>query len=499
MTGIDSSIESYEPPSIESWLLEQPDHPESYEPTVSPSNKRKRGKARLRSSKRRTLGEIHPNAMAPSSPTKVEASQTSLQKTPTTPKAKRGRKPNPPAPDDNEMTPRATSHKSLLFDKPVLVPPIKESVELEDDQLDDDVSLDSEDSKAKSSKQSSQRALSPRKARAYMQGAEIPVKLAKIPSNVYPFPSVAQALRNDLEALQKRRGLLDPSIREYTREKLDNDDEDALYTQRTSTATPEEIFGYRHTWHKVLDIEVAAEECEIEDCAEASWNAEVHCKILREALQGHWRSKNVWYRDITTAKVFDKDLLPKVSGQSSKNKLVDFAIIVRPQESSPLEDSIERKCDSVPSKTINQTDVSYIRNKPIAISIEVKRPAGNEDVSVVELQTWVTTHFNMLKVLLCSNNTLSAELPILPLIQIQGHVWNLWIAEYKHESNQIIIHRRIPLGSTDRIVGIYQIIASVRRLARWVAEEYQPWWIQAVLGVDPSTLMEDPLEGTTMG
>ncbi|KAI4111322.1 MAG: hypothetical protein LQ345_006822 [Seirophora villosa] len=483
-----------EPPRVESWLSDLPVS-EDYELLICPSNKRKRTKATrpVGSSKRRTLGDIQPNAMAPSSPTKEKSDgerKRSSRKNPTTPKPTRGRRgQQPQSPEDHDTTPRAVGQLSLLTKKPLFDPRSHADAETEDDIVEDDTSLTSEDSKHKSSTRSSQRTLSPRKARAYMQGAEMSVKIAKIPSSVYPFPPAAQNLRKDLEALQKRKGLIDGSIREAAQKKLGNDDEDTLYKDRETTATPEETCEHLQIWLRVLQIEDAAEECEVEDCAEASWNAEVHCRILREALQGQWRSKNVWYRDITTAKIFDKELLPKIPGLSAKSKLVDFAIMMRPQESSVLEDAIERKCSSMPSKTINQTDASYIRNKPVAISMEVKRPAGNEDVATVELQTWVTAHYNMLKVLLYPNNAPGTfELPVLPLIQVHGHMWNLWIAEYKNAKNEIIIHRRVSLGSTDRIVGIYQIIASVQRLAQWVAEEYQPWWIRAILGVDPKTL-----------
>ncbi|KAL9029904.1 MAG: hypothetical protein Q9196_001907 [Gyalolechia fulgens] len=441
--------------------------------------------------------------MAHPSPTRDKAgnkSKNSPQKeNPTTPKTTRGRRgKHAEPPKDDEITPRASDQQSLLANNPVLDLPHRTGAEFEDLDLEDDISLGSEDSKQKSSKESSQRTLSPRNARAYMQGAEISVKIAKIPSNFYLFPSAAQNLRKDLEALQKRQGLLEKSIRNLAQDKLGNDEEDALYKNQGTTVTPEEAFNHLQTWNAVLNIEAAAEECEVEDCAEASWNAEVHARILREALQGRWRSNNVWYRDMTTAKVFDKELLPKVPGISARSESVDFAIIVTPQESSLLGDALERKRVSMPSQTINQTDAAYVRNKPIAISMEVKRPAGNEDVSVVELQTWVTAHYNMLMTLLRAKNALgTVELPVLPLIQVQGHTWNLWIAEYKSAKKQIIIHRRISLGSTDTIVGIYQIIASVQRLARWVAEEYQLWWIQAILGVDPKTLdvnLEIPVE-----
>ncbi|KAL8937669.1 MAG: hypothetical protein Q9211_003562 [Gyalolechia sp. 1 TL-2023] len=397
--------------------------------------------------------------MAHPSPTRDVAGNKSKnspqKKNPTTSRTTRGRRgKQAEPPKDDEITPRASDQQSLLANNPVLDLPHRTGAEFEDLDLEDNISL------------------------------EISVKIAKIPSNFYLFPSAAQNLRKDLEALQKRQGLLEKSIRNLAQDKLGNDEEDALYKNQGTTVTPEEAFNHLQTWNAVLNIEDAAEECEVEDCAEASWNAEVHARILREALQGRWRSNNVWYRDMTTAKVFDKELLPKVPGISARSESVDFAIIVTPQESSLLGDALERKRVSMPSQTINQTDAAYVRNKPIAISIEVKRPAGNEDVSIVELQTWVTAHYNILMTLLRANNALgTVGLPVLPLIQVQGHTWNLWIAEYKSAKKQIIIHRRISLGSPDTIVGIYQIIASVQRLARWVAEEYQLWWIQAILGL----------------
>ncbi|KAL8653684.1 MAG: hypothetical protein Q9210_001953 [Variospora velana] len=495
MTGSDIRSERSDPRSIESWLSEHPEFPEHYEHTAWLSKHRKRTTATraIGSSKRSALVIIQPNAMAPPSPTKDRTGskgKQAAQKIPITPKTTRGRKgKQSEPPEDPEATPRAIGQHPLLTSRLLFDPRSQAGAEVEAGNLGDDHSLSSDDSKQESSTRSSQRTLSPRKARAYMQDAEISVQLAKIPSSDYPFPSAAQPLRNDLRALQKRKGLLDISIREIAKDKLGIDEEDALYKTPENTVTPEESFRHLRTWYNVLEIESAAEECEVEDDAEASWNTEVHSRILREALRGHWRSKNIWYKDITTARIFDKELLPKVPGLSAKNKLVDFAIIVRPQVLSVLDGAIKRKCASMPPKTINQTDASYVRNKPIAISMEVKRPAGNEDIAVVELQTWVTAHYKMLKVLLDSNNALGTfDLPILPLVQVQGHTWNLWIAEYKETENQIIIHRKISLGSTDEVVGIYQLIASVQRLAQWVAEEYQAWWIKAVLGVDPKTL-----------
>ncbi|KAL8709031.1 MAG: hypothetical protein Q9220_006155 [cf. Caloplaca sp. 1 TL-2023] len=497
MSDLQSPGPTSQPRSVDSWLSKHPQHPNHYASVDSSLQGLKRPRQPRathyeRSQKRPILGELSPNAIPPS------LSSQDQRNCPAPPRSLRSR--GRSAPSDNaddeiedvDPTPRATCQKSILANVADLISRNEADAQVEDE---DDTSQNSRESPPKSTR-SSQRTLSPRKARAYMEDADISVRIAKIPSSVHASPAGAQTLRKDLEALQKHKRLIDSSLRERGKEKLSDDDEETLYKDEEHTQTPEEKFSHLQTWHDVIGIEGAAEECEVEDLAEPSWNAEVHCKILRQALHGYWRAKEIWYRDITTARIFDKELLPKIPGLASKSKLVDFAIMIRPQETSPLEYALEKKCESMPSRAINQTDASYIRNKPIAISIEVKRPAGNEDISLVELETWVTAHFNMLKVLLRSNQLLGkVDLPILPLIQIQGHMWNLWIAEYKETEEtgkQIIIHKRISLGSTDKVVGIYQVIASVQRLAQWANEDYRSWWIKHAAGIDPETFRESP-------
>lgn len=47
-----------------------------------------------------------------------------------------------------------------------------------------------------------------------------------------------------------------------------------------------------------------------------------------------------------------------------------------------------------------------------------------------------------------------------------------------------VIDREITVGSTKHLLGIYQLIKVVRRLAKWLDEEYKPWWAKAVLNAD---------------
>ncbi|KAI4241581.1 MAG: hypothetical protein L6R42_011227 [Xanthoria sp. 1 TBL-2021] len=163
--------------------------------------------------------------------------------------------------------------------------------------------------------------------------------------------------------------------------------------------------------------------------------------------------------------------------------MVDFGIVIQPQTRSTLWKEIVEVCKSQAYHTINQTDAPHLCRTPIAISMEVKRAGGSEDEALVQLETWVTAHYNNLKVLLGSSGQ-EVDLPILPLVQTQGHEWRLIIAEMKSEENLIILHRGIKLGSTDNVLGIYQIMASINRLAQWVSGDYRTWWTRTVLGYD---------------
>ena len=56
------------------------------------------------------------------------------------------------------------------------------------------------------------------------------------------------------------------------------------------------------------------------------------------------------------------------------------------------------------------------------------------------------------------------DLPILPMIIARGNEWTFMLA--KREENEITIFRDIGLGRIDRTIGMYRLIATIRRLAK---------------------------------
>jgi hypothetical protein len=193
-------------------------------------------------------------------------------------------------------------------------------------------------------------------------------------------------------------------------------------------------------WRQVLDLFESARECRTKHLPEASWNAEVHSRLLRASLSGNWRSSGIWYRDITTAKIADPSLLPTAyAGASSltmQSKMVDYALIIDP--SAALGERIAATLRKEGRSSINQTSAEHVRFAPIGVSFETKRAAVDEDEGYVQLGTWVVAHFARLRQLVRNRDRAAhggiggdgeVQLPVLPLVIIQGHDWKMMVAE----------------------------------------------------------------------
>jgi len=112
----------------------------------------------------------------------------------------------------------------------------------------------------------------------------------------------------------------------------------------------------------------------------------------------------------------------------------------------------------------------------IDLSIETKRGDIDEDKANTQLGTWVSAHFAKLSQLTRGDG----HLPLLPMIMIQGNKWEFMIA-HKVNARTIKIYRDQSLGDTASILGIYQLLAALRRLTQWMDEVLRPWFEAHVL------------------
>ena len=164
----------------------------------------------------------------------------------------------------------------------------------------------------------------------------------------------------------------------------------------------------------------------------------------------------------------------------SQDKLVDHAIVtdwnkrLRRRITHRLNEDAEPPRRQI--KSTNCISASYIRFNPIAITIKT-RPTADGDSANLDLGTWAIAHLR--KLMRLTGNDKVADLPVLPVIFIDAHTWYLMLARltnYKFD-----LFGRLPLGDTWTLIGTYKMIASVQRLARWIEEEYRPWFDQNVI------------------
>ena len=485
--------------SIVSWLSDQPKDPTQYEnPVPVYSRKLRRPQRSAKKLKRRRLGKLSPNTVAPrlqdmertggwESPTKratrsktrAEAGGGSLDphnmdpKLHTPVRSRHGRSMDQ---EDDEPTPKVPLQTKNLGAVPIFDGNSSEKWE----------AIQSEGSAGDSESTTSNRSSSPRKARFDMQLAKVGVENTTFGTPGRELPASANSLYRAIRSIDLRRRVLPSAIRSIIKNTVEDLDEDMYYNISSDDTEDPQIHHAR--WQRILRVLGAARECKDGDYPESAWNSEVHSRVLRIALEGR-ESIQVWYRDLTSARISERGLLPNIPGFSPKSKMVDYGIVIQPTVDSILEASIKRLCREQQLDSVNQTNPNHVRFTPIAISIETKRAAIEEDQAILQLNTWVSAHFAKLDSLVGSyapNEEAKAEvkakatMPILPLVKIQGHDWKLLIAEKK--TDQILIHGELTIGSTQSHLGVYQILAALRRLAQWVNDEYRPWWIREILG-----------------
>ncbi|KAF4467865.1 hypothetical protein FALBO_5265 [Fusarium albosuccineum] len=257
----------------------------------------------------------------------------------------------------------------------------------------------------------------------------------------------------------------------------------------------------------VLDILDNAAECNTHGHHEDAWNKAVHTPVL--ALAFHQDGKRIKNQLITSASCIHASIMPEY-GTSGMSKKVDFCVYINPQNdsppktSSPVADAIGRIVHQLPGKVFNFTDFEPIQMRPIALSIETKKPTEGFDVAKLQLGVWQMAHWAFLKTLISIQQTnerqrqvveqqdrdppgdaddmlmgqpaqaspphqdrasstqhddrlrTQFELPeFLPGIIINGHNW--WFTVTSFDGSRVKFWEKAAIGSTDNTRDIYKL------------------------------------------
>ncbi|TLS20280.1 uncharacterized protein PpBr36_11468 [Pyricularia pennisetigena] len=215
---------------------------------------------------------------------------------------------------------------------------------------------------------------------------------------------------------------------------------------------------------------------------EAAWSACIIIPLLELAISD---IKELAIIPCTTAKVADKDLLPR---GYSNCKMVDICLALEPSHVPKTLSAVRRVQHLAPSKTINHTDYHPLSYRPIGLSIEVKRPSGSTVEAVEQLAVWQYAQWKMLEILAMNpddNQPSTLEgLDFLPGISIVGHEWS-FSATIRHRDGNVVQWKGGKLGDTTTAHGIYSIVWGLRRIAKYLTETYWPWYEKEILRMAP--------------
>ncbi|KAJ3549579.1 hypothetical protein NM208_g437 [Fusarium decemcellulare] len=235
----------------------------------------------------------------------------------------------------------------------------------------------------------------------------------------------------------------------------------------------------------VLYLLECAADCLRLGRSETAWNHEVHFPLLTLALRPRTIG-SVFQRLIKVTTCSTASIIKDYRVRYAPDKKIDFCVYIDPQydnQDSEIARSVDTVRAQLPLLSINPTDDLALLCHPIAIPIETKRPGEGLDTANLQVATFLSAHFALLRRLVDTGSAMPAEdgqsvpsiddIGFLPGLIIQGNTWN-FIAASREES-RIVIWSETTLGSTGDIFGIYQIIASLQLLRNWVYATYWPW------------------------
>lgn len=266
----------------------------------------------------------------------------------------------------------------------------------------------SDRSGARSSLSDTSSRTSPTKRLARLEIAPEPVIVKQISWADARMPTELKLMLKQLDTFHSRCGIVPDYLADEIRGRADEE----LYNFTSNTFTSDSPNSFpKLSLAQVMEVVAAGRECFEENHPEASWNVLVHWPVFRLALGpivgSHQRVRAM---PCTTA---------RLRHMSRGGKMVDFCMFVEPHTTaaSQVEEFRQRLGQ------VNHTDFHPLRNRPLALSAESKRPGEGFRDAQLQLGIWQAAQWNLLESQLAGQRSQLALISFLPALIIQGHEW----------------------------------------------------------------------------
>lgn len=166
---------------------------------------------------------------------------------------------------------------------------------------------------------------------------------------------------------------------------------------------------------------------------------------------------------------------PNVSQRRLKAKIVNFTLHIR---SDSLSDRIIRPLTnehpaSPELRSINHTISAPLHLNPLAVSIETKTSDAGHQKARAQLALWASAHLTRLaEFVVFADRGGQPDMPTLPLVCVVGSRWFLYFICRQRDSDTRFGEH--VLGDTASLISIFKLIASLRRITKWVDSSFLP-------------------------
>jgi hypothetical protein len=361
---------------------------------------------------------------------------------------------------DVDRTP--TSHTSYRLPKPPSLPPPSSSTS---------------SSQRSRNSSTSRRAPSPTKRTQNLRALQTPVDfiaLSDKPKTQLPIDALR--LHDQVYSITiERDAFLPRHARHLICSALDREIKETWFLEEDRHKNEEHtVSAVRAEFEALQKIQSAAQTSLSLGRSEAAWNLEVHGPLLDLSLSGNGAIAKEY---IPTAQIAPAFVPPTAGASLVTSKMVDFGIVLVPDQQSSLYELLRTTVLSEPggSQCINQTLYPPVQYHPISISVETKASASAEE-GRVQLGVWTAAWYQRMKAFRTSRSeSLQAEerMLTLPLLLVVEHEWKLFFACDRGDRLEIV--GDMSIGDTKSLIGLYTVVAVLRVLAKWTRNDFKDW------------------------
>ncbi|RSL95654.1 hypothetical protein CEP52_011926 [Fusarium oligoseptatum] len=302
---------------------------------------------------------------------------------------------------------------------------------------------------------------------------DMPSDLANLLDDMYDFSTARCIIPDILKSEIGKQSVDDRSLR-----RLRND---AYYSLATDDLPLMDMASASRLMLTVRKLVKRAGQCHHLQYDEAGWNNLVHTPLLDAVFNDGDPNETqlVDFSPCMTASVSSRFHYFPIPATK-----VDYVLYLDAGAEDPCTTDAIAKLEET-TGSVNHTSFTPLASHPISVSIETKRHGGDGRRADVQMAAWQAAQWSFLEALTGGSVD---NLAFLPGVIVQGHEWKFVATTRK--DNKTTLWSSHQFGTTMTLVGVFQIMAGLRRLRRWSVEVFWPWYKKHVLHLHEVTQVE---------